>query len=245
MPKSLSYEVVNEFFEKNGCILKTKKYINNKQKLEYIGVCGHTKFGSFDVIKRLKHLGCKSCIIKSASISRQMRIENKLLSKRIKTMECKLSNSLKYRDDFSPERYDQTIACSTCKRIKPIRLFSNGSNYKNGKRKICKKCNNCDHKKRRKNYTIDQQMSKLLKTCEQSSKKRSKLGRDNMVFDINIDDVMNLKNKQNNKCKYSGRELVWKINVKNKASIDRIDSNKGYTKDNIQLVCFEVNQAKK
>lgn len=65
-----------------------------------------------------------------------------------------------------------------------------------------------------------------------------------MVFDINIDDVLLLKDLQNNKCKYSGREFVWKINTKNKTSIDRIDSSKGYTKNNIQLVCFEVNQAK-
>ena len=40
-------------------------------------------------------------------------------------------------------------------------------------------------------------------------------------------------------------DLVWKVGSSYyQTSIDRIDSNKTYTKDNIQLVCFWANIAK-
>ena len=50
--------------------------------------------------------------------------------------------------------------------------------------------------------------------------------------------------KQGNRCAYSGKELIWLIKNNYSTSIDRIDSDKGYTKDNVQLVAKIVNQAK-
>ena len=40
------------------------------------------------------------------------------------------------------------------------------------------------------------------------------------------------------------REFVWEYNHKYKASLDRIDSSKGYTPNNIQFTTWICNQAK-
>lgn len=61
-------------------------------------------------------------------------------------------------------------------------------------------------------------------------------------LEYNLDEffIKELLNKQENRCALSGTIF----NDKNKISIDRIDSSKGYIKDNIQLVIFEVNRMK-
>lgn len=53
--------------------------------------------------------------------------------------------------------------------------------------------------------------------------------------------LMKLNEKQNNRCAIS--RIVFD-NDKNKISIDRIDSSKGYLMDNVQLVTFNVNRMK-
>lgn len=66
-------------------------------------------------------------------------------------------------------------------------------------------------------------------------------------LDITIEDIWELFIKQNRKCALSGLELTFPIknnNVelkKSTASLDRIDSSKGYTKDNIQWVHKNIN----
>lgn len=54
--------------------------------------------------------------------------------------------------------------------------------------------------------------------------------------------------KQNRKCALSGIEIVFAVGRKNQknttASLDRIDSTKGYTKDNVQWVHKNVNSMK-
>jgi len=67
----------------------------------------------------------------------------------------------------------------------------------------------------------------------------------NFDFKISIEDVWEQFLKQNKKCALTN----WKIeftNIRNKntASIDRIDSTKGYFKDNIQIVHKKINTLK-
>lgn len=64
---------------------------------------------------------------------------------------------------------------------------------------------------------------------------------------ISLNDLVNLWDKQEGRCALSGIELTHTQNsgksITN-ASIDRIDSTKGYELDNIQLVCAIVNVMK-
>lgn len=71
----------------------------------------------------------------------------------------------------------------------------------------------------------------------------------NIKFDISIQDMYELLVKQNFKCALSGLQiqLYSRKDKKQKftqASLDRIDSNKGYVKDNIQWVVVELNLMK-
>jgi hypothetical protein len=73
-----------------------------------------------------------------------------------------------------------------------------------------------------------------------------------LLFDITTDDVDKLYEVQNKKCALSGIDIIFNSNyikgngkiINGNASIDRIDSGKGYTKNNIQLVDKHVNKAK-
>jgi len=71
----------------------------------------------------------------------------------------------------------------------------------------------------------------------------------NLDFDITIEEIWNLFLKQNKKCALSNVELLMIRDYKRKpnqhtASLDRIDSLKGYTLDNIQWVHKDINMLK-
>jgi thiol-disulfide isomerase/thioredoxin len=63
-------------------------------------------------------------------------------------------------------------------------------------------------------------------------------------YELNLIVLNELQKIQNNKCSITGIELVWKPNNIYQASIDRIDSSKGYLKNNIQLVLHPINRMK-
>lgn len=72
-----------------------------------------------------------------------------------------------------------------------------------------------------------------------------------LEFSITIEDMWVKFIEQNKKCALSGLEISLCGSVRNKdykdlhnASIDRIDSSKGYTKDNIQWLHKDVNKIK-
>ena len=68
---------------------------------------------------------------------------------------------------------------------------------------------------------------------------------------ITLDDIWSQYLKQNKKCRFTGAELNFPSNSKEmyntqyfNASVDRIDSSKGYDIDNIQIVLKDVNKMK-
>lgn len=79
-------------------------------------------------------------------------------------------------------------------------------------------------------------------TGKQFSKIKTTATRRGYEFLIEPKDVWDLYEKQNRKCALSGVDVIFSNNVNIKtASIDRIDNNKGYTKDNIQIVHKIIN----
>ena len=77
--------------------------------------------------------------------------------------------------------------------------------------------------------------------------KRGAISR-NLEFSITIEYLWELFLKQDKKCSISGMPLIMK-DVKKRtktktASLDRIDSSKGYTKDNVQWVHRDINMMK-
>ena len=73
---------------------------------------------------------------------------------------------------------------------------------------------------------------------------RYKAVKNNMQYDLTTEFLFSLWEKQSGKCVLSGVFMTHCRNDPKSASIDRIDSSKGYTKDNIQLICSLMNLGK-
>lgn len=66
-----------------------------------------------------------------------------------------------------------------------------------------------------------------------------------LPFDIDAEWAMEMLERQGGKCARSGLPLVFADSVQaTSASFDRIDSTRGYTKDNVQIVIGMYNSAK-
>jgi hypothetical protein len=89
-----------------------------------------------------------------------------------------------------------------------------------------------------KSNNLEKILNKKLYNARGHSKK---LGR---VFDITLEDTLELYRKQQGRCIYSGEVMQIKFHCDDAISIDRIDSSKGYLKDNIVLCCWKTNKLK-
>ena len=86
----------------------------------------------------------------------------------------------------------------------------------------------------------------LVNGCK-SRISRGKAKYQTLEFNISKEFILELYKRQNGKCAISGLEMTYiegsGRHLKN-MSIDRIDPTKGYTEDNVQLVCAQVNMMK-
>lgn len=101
----------------------------------------------------------------------------------------------------------------------------------------------CSQKWRRDNiyhdkYTIRYRGSSPRNFLQSLSKKKCE--RRNLTLDF----LLELYNRQNGQCAISGVTMTYITGsgrVPTNISIDRIDSDKGYEEENVQLVCRQVN----
>jgi len=69
-------------------------------------------------------------------------------------------------------------------------------------------------------------------------------------FDLTLEDLKDIWDNQKGKCPYTGYDMLlntYNARYKNNmlvASLDRIDSSKGYVKDNVEFVCVAINYLK-
>lgn len=82
----------------------------------------------------------------------------------------------------------------------------------------------------------------ILSVCKTHAVRR------NIPVEITFEDILDVWRRQGGFCKYSGVPLTYKPHQRasgeNTASIDRIDSTKGYVKGNIQFVHKRINSMK-
>jgi uncharacterized Zn finger protein (UPF0148 family) len=73
-----------------------------------------------------------------------------------------------------------------------------------------------------------------------SKLKRGALHR-GLVFEITIEDIQEVYEEQHKLCAFSGLPLIFGVD----ASVDRLDSQEGYTRGNIQIVHKQLNMIKR
>ena len=141
-----------------------------------------------------------------------------------------------------------TKMCCRCKKEFPLNEeFFHVSNFlKDGFNSHCKDCRKKSYHLRRK---PENNLDKLLKERMRDivSRTKSKRVRHTTEIDFDIDFLKKLWDKQEGKCNISGIPMTHILHngaMYENVSIDRIDSLKGYTKDNIQLVCCIINKMK-
>lgn len=81
-------------------------------------------------------------------------------------------------------------------------------------------------------------LSNLLSKTKHRAKNKG------IEFDLSVFYIANRLIQINCMCELTGQVLTHEHNQPNTLSIDRIDSNKGYTKDNVQIVTYMANTAK-
>lgn len=263
MKNKLKYTVdnVNEYCKKYNCELveyssvyqNGKEYIPCYQTITVNKSCGHSRIMKLSTfIQNPIHRVCKECSYDDQN--KTVGLSKKIFLKRLDLVSRRLNCLRRYYQDFHPDTVYQTIVCCICKKEKPSYLFyskeSNQQPLKTypfnvyNKLHYCKECGKQKHIRRQ--ATEEATFRNMLMSCIRSSRYRQSIGRiECSQVSITEKDLKEQLMKQNYTCAYSGRPLSFEINQPDRISIDRIDSNKGYTKDNIQFLTTQVNYNKR
>lgn len=128
------------------------------------------------------------------------------------------------------------VKCSSCGEEKPVDGFFR--NPKTGRR--ARRCLDCGPAKVDGDEWLYKNINALLhKKMHQARYNAARRGKE---FSITIEDLISLAKSQHNLCALSKVKMAHcRTNKWANVSIDRIDNNKGYTPDNIRLVCAAVN----
>lgn len=187
--------------------------------------------------------------------SRIIKINNKFVATCICGYTCKFS----CKD--TALRMLNRGSCRSCKKdYRDISIKGRYSIYKNADNKWCSKCSSCGVEQaytRRNHATESEREERKCKKCTQLARgfsnnqyvgakqrlynKFSKSAKAREIeWDINLETMFS---SYDGKCTLTG----WNISIDYKnctASLDRIDSSKGYFKDNIQWVHKMINMSK-
>lgn len=146
--------------------------------------------------------------------------------------------------------------CRTCEVLLPLDKFCKSSATPSGKQGECKTCNTITRRKYReadeehakeyrKSYrnlnkeNLRYRLQALLNTSKARAKEKQ---REHTIKLQDLLDVFPLDGK----CPIFGFDLCWNSKGfrETSPSIDRIDSDKGYTPDNIQIISWKANRIK-
>lgn len=131
--------------------------------------------------------------------------------------------------------------CSMCVVEQDVNQFNSNKTTTDGLSSNCKKCSRIITKKWAES-DIKNFIKKKYFDAKHNCSKRSK----DLEFNITEQNIIDLYYKQDGKCALSGEKLTSIVLENNgindfNLSIDRKDSSKGYTKDNIQLIGATIN----
>ena len=121
--------------------------------------------------------------------------------------------------------------CSGCSQLLALSCFSSHIKQKDGLQTRCRMCNKASSR----SWNAANKDSLALKRIKDRALEKG------LMFDLEVADIT-----PPNKCPVFGFELVRNIKVPgfNSPSVDRRDPNKGYTRDNIQVMSQLANSMK-
>ena len=130
--------------------------------------------------------------------------------------------------------------CFKCKESKDLSLFFKHNLTSDGYHSWCKSCCKEGTKRSRDklNSTIQGRATVFLRNAQRAAKSRDQ------EFSLTIENIVDCWEKQQHVCAYSGRTMTLEAGKLNTVSIERIDSNIGYTPENTILVCQAINRMK-
>jgi hypothetical protein len=166
-----------------------------------------------------------------------------------------------YRNQFRPFldilKKEGKAICKFCNIEKNIDKFQKYKSHYTNEELYDLKCYDCKYKvksesKENKRYTVEEFLKSLLADKKNANDTKHKKRKDNKFKEFNLthEYLIDLWNKQNGKCVYSGRNMIYNYSKKDynylnynpeKVSIDRIDSSKAYIQGNIVLCCAMAN----
>lgn len=149
--------------------------------------------------------------------------------------------------------------CKICNEVKSLDLFVKNKLCKDGRTHRCKDCETTwkqQYYENNKDYITARNIAYRKNNTKWYSRTLEKrvryiiqlgIGRANkkqIEWNLSLEFLTGLWEKQEGKCVYSGVPLSYEDNHPHTVSLDRIDSSKGYTEDNVQFVCTIVNYVK-
>lgn len=161
--------------------------------------------------------------------------------------------------------------CCKCKELKDLGDFCNRKSSRDGLNNQCRGCDK-KYKQDRKEHIAKQDKAYYENNkediCERAKKYRGanrenikyrlanlvssanlRAKKKNLKISVDTSFLLSLWEKQSAKCAISGEEMRLDhthlcLTVSNSPSLDRINSELGYTQDNVQLICSWANSMK-
>ncbi len=158
-----------------------------------------------------------------------------------KMTQCKQCINKSNASKNIPRIIEGNKICTLCGIEQKVNEFNSNKTATDGLASNCKKCHKIIYKK-----WLESDIKNFIKraylSCKHNCLKRNK----DLEFTITEQEIIDLYYKQKGKCALSGEKLTTIVLENNgindfNLSIDRKDSSKGYTIDNIQLVGALIN----
>lgn len=146
--------------------------------------------------------------------------------------------------------------CSKCRNLKNLSEFNKTKTNKDGLSYLCKPCNletsRAYRKRNSKKYYANQREKRETESVFISQhlyNLKTRACKKGLEVTVTSEFLTELLQKSDYRCSVTGLEMNLETHPRKKAnpfkaSLDRINSTKGYTQDNVQWVCWAVNQMK-
>ena len=154
-------------------------------------------------------------------------------------------------EDLENEGSQKCIECNVVKKLEFFTFNINKTRKHKVYKKLCKICHNKRRAMKRDEQNQKNTLKNFMENIIKDAKRRSEKKKNG--YDINVDNLLELYKNQDGKCYYTGRIMKYNMSKNehegkricpDRITIDRIDSSKGYIKENIVLCCWTANNLK-